>query len=334
VVENPLYLPDAIKRLRESMLDPVLTIDLEWRPTFGPAQSTPVALIQIASARLALLVRTCRMQYRLAPELLALLQDPKVALVGFAWDGADEGKMQSTFSVGAASFGRFFDLQAVARALGWHGYGLARLTAAVLGTPLPKSRRVTMSNWETRALTRAQVRWAGAPGSALKWGWGGAGPRASAPAVARTVQGTCPFAPQSQVAAAVLSFTPYSPYHLPRCRTQVKYAALDVLVAGQVFRGLRLWHRSPSPCARCLQPLGAVQAQPALQCGAPECGKAFGANVAAYLAHCRNTGHAAVFSECVVCGCLRTLRPEVVEAISGIGSEGELPKRPLPKAAE
>jgi hypothetical protein len=41
-------------------------------------------------------------------------------------------------------------------------------------------------------------------------------------------------------------------------RGQVKYAALDVLVAGQVFRGLRLWHSSPSPCASCLLPLGAV----------------------------------------------------------------------------
>jgi ribonuclease D len=163
LVENPLYIPDAVKRLRASMEDSVLTIDLEWRPSFGP-QSTPVAMIQLASARLALLVRTCRMQYRLAPELLGLLQDPAVHVVGFGWEGADEAKMKATFGVGAAAFGGFFDLQSVARPLGWHGYGLARLTHAVLGAPLPKSRRVTMSNWEARTLTRAQVRVGGGGG--------------------------------------------------------------------------------------------------------------------------------------------------------------------------
>lgn len=44
---------------------------------------------------------------------------------------------------------------------------------------------------------------------------------------------------------------------------QLKYAALDVLMAGQTFRGLRLWHSthssaSSSPCVTCKVPLGAV----------------------------------------------------------------------------
>jgi len=37
---------------------------------------------------------------------------------------------------------------------------------------------------------------------------------------------------------------------------QVQYAALDALVTGCVFRGLRLWHASPSPCTACKQPFG------------------------------------------------------------------------------
>jgi ribonuclease D len=37
---------------------------------------------------------------------------------------------------------------------------------------------------------------------------------------------------------------------------QVQYAALDALVTGCVFRGLRLWHASPSPCTVCKQPFG------------------------------------------------------------------------------
>ena len=41
---------------------------------------------------------------------------------------------------------------------------------------------------------------------------------------------------------------------------------VDVQVAGQVLRGLRLWHSSPSPCAACRQPLGSPPECPALRC--------------------------------------------------------------------
>lgn len=51
-----------------------------------------------------------------------------------------------------------FALQAVAQGLGYCGFGLARLTLAVLGLALPKSKKVSMSNWELAQLSRAQVR--------------------------------------------------------------------------------------------------------------------------------------------------------------------------------
>ena len=39
---------------------------------------------------------------------------------------------------------------------------------------------------------------------------------------------------------------------------QVQYAALDAVITGHIFRGLRLWHASPSACTSCRQMLGAV----------------------------------------------------------------------------
>jgi hypothetical protein len=39
---------------------------------------------------------------------------------------------------------------------------------------------------------------------------------------------------------------------------QVQYAALDAIITGHIFRGLRLWHASPSACTSCRQMLGAV----------------------------------------------------------------------------
>lgn len=55
----------------------------------------------------------------------------QVHLLGFSWAGADEGKMRSTFGVGMTDFGRFMDLQQVAQGLGYHNFGLARLTRQV-----------------------------------------------------------------------------------------------------------------------------------------------------------------------------------------------------------
>ena len=46
---------------------------------------------------------------------------------------------------------------------------------------------------------------------------------------------------------------------------QVAYAALDALVTGQLLRGLRLWHSSPSACPGCRSAIGApVNAKAAL----------------------------------------------------------------------
>ncbi len=129
------------------------------------------------------------------------------------------------------------DLRQVASGLGYDGLGLQRLTQHVLGVALPKSRSVTMSNWEARTLTLSQV----------------------------------------------------------------KYAALDVLIAGQVFRGLRLWHSSPAPCAKCKQPLGAPLAVAPLLCGVPGCSKGFG-SLSGYLNHCVGMGHPVEWMQCSGCG--------------------------------
>lgn len=54
----------------------------------------------------------------------------------------------------------------VGEALGYHGLGLGALTKQVLGFEPPKERKVTMSNWEARALSAKQVRGAAAAAAA------------------------------------------------------------------------------------------------------------------------------------------------------------------------
>lgn len=95
--------------------------------------------------------------WKLASQEAACDRDPTIVLCGFGWDGSDEKKMQASFKMGRASFPHYLDLQRVSVALGYHRYGLGSLTGRVLGFTLPKSRKVSMSNWEARRLTQGQI---------------------------------------------------------------------------------------------------------------------------------------------------------------------------------
>ncbi|KAG1677213.1 hypothetical protein FOA52_013411 [Chlamydomonas sp. UWO 241] len=212
VVSDEAGVPGALAALRASMLDPVLAIDLEWTADRRQGESSPVAVVQLASASVAVLLHLAPMGYRLHPGLRELLSDPSVVVVGHSWASADETKAQKSFGFGSQAFGRFLDLQQCAARLGFPRLGLAALVKQVMGMQLSKAQQ--LSNWGTQRLSTEQV----------------------------------------------------------------KYAALDVFIAGHIFRCLRLRHSAPTPCAACGQLLGPAAGSPvagaetAIRC----CGKDFG----------------------------------------------------------
>lgn len=83
---------------------------------------------------------------------------------------------------------------------------------------------------------------------------------------------------------------------------QVRYAALDALVTGQVFRGLRLWHSAPSACAACHQLLGTELVHPQLSCLSEACLDKQFRNVTSLAQHARQTGHKLSVHTCAECG--------------------------------
>jgi hypothetical protein len=94
---------------------------------------------------------------------------------------------------------------------------------------------------------------------------------------------------------------------------QIKYAALDVLVAGQVFRALRLWHSSPSLCEVCHYDLASVSSSSCSAGGGSSasgyvcsCSKQF-KDIRGYLQHCERSDHKPKWKECGGCGCVRRL---------------------------
>ncbi|MEW5307871.1 MAG: hypothetical protein WDW36_010243 [Sanguina aurantia] len=235
VVEDAKHVDSALAKLRASMTDQIIAIDLEWRPETGPGQFSPVATLQLSSSTVAVVIRTSSMAFTLPEAAKVFLADPNIVIVGFSWDGSDEAKLTRSFSIGRSLFKNFFDLQSIANELGYSRFGLARLTKQVMGQPFMKSKAVSRSNWAARKLTMHQV----------------------------------------------------------------KYAALDVFTAGQVFRGLRLWHSSPSPCSDCRQDLGTFLPFSSLACGS--CSMRC-EDWTAYYSHCVSKGHLLQYTPCASCG--------------------------------
>lgn len=160
VVEKSNQIPEALRLLKDSMEDSIVSIDLEWKPDFVK-DTSKVALIQLSSATCCLLIRTCKMKPELPAALLGFLRDPSHMVLGYAWGSADEKKMQKTFGMGRADlFTNFLDLQSVSECLGYQGLGLASLIQTVLGCASYKSKRVSMSNWEARSLSPSQLQYA------------------------------------------------------------------------------------------------------------------------------------------------------------------------------
>ncbi|GFR45516.1 hypothetical protein Agub_g6908 [Astrephomene gubernaculifera] len=238
VVENPRRVEDALQRLRASMQDRVIAIDLEWKPEVVAGRTSPVALLQLATASTCLLLRVSCMGFSLPTPVAEFLADPSLVILGFGWDTADEAKMAGTFGMGRARFHSFLDLQQVAADLGYHSYGLARLAEQVLGLPMNKAKSVSRSNWAAPSLNNHQL----------------------------------------------------------------KYASLDVFTAGQLFRALRLWHSSPSPCAACRNPIGELLQLGPLHCGEPSCNARPATDLMRYINHCTSRGHPPRYGTCSSCG--------------------------------
>ena len=138
----------------------VVGLDAEWTPTFkAGAAPNKVALVQIATPTDVLLVQCSRM--REFPSALALLiQDCGCIKTGV---GIYEDLRRTCRDYGfSLEQGAFVDLALTAKrqAVQAESFSLAGLTQALLATKLSKSRRVQMSNWEARILTRGQIAYA------------------------------------------------------------------------------------------------------------------------------------------------------------------------------
>ncbi|KAG0575457.1 hypothetical protein KC19_5G005100 [Ceratodon purpureus] len=136
-------------------------LDIEWRPTFQKGDYHYAALLQLSLEECCLLVQ---LQFidTLPVSLKRLLADPNI-MMGGVGVLADTNKLKNDYDLICAGEVELTTLAvSTLKNTSLKKSGIATLTEKVLGVPYKKNKRATMSNWEIRDLTYAQIQYAAA----------------------------------------------------------------------------------------------------------------------------------------------------------------------------
>ncbi|XP_003737153.1 uncharacterized protein LOC100901281 [Galendromus occidentalis] len=172
---------DAVEYLNECS---ILGFDSEWKPNKGPIR---MALLQVASEDKVFLFDVMALHKILTfgdwTLLKSIFTDPNKLKLGF--DTRDDSKLLEDF-MGPLSMSSVTDMGVVMRAMEKlrpecmyqrDGYvfpvvrGLSRLCNILLGRPLNKSKKLSMTNWEKRPLARSSLEYAALDAHCLVLCW-------------------------------------------------------------------------------------------------------------------------------------------------------------------
>lgn len=137
----------------------IVGLDCEWKPQYSRWAHNKVATLQLCVGNKCLILQLFHMDY-IPQSVKDFLNGDDVILVGVGVDG-DATKLRNDYGVVC---GEFMDLDQLCRdflaLLGQRHLGLKGYAREVLGLNMEKPKRVTMSNWEVRSLSEAQVQYA------------------------------------------------------------------------------------------------------------------------------------------------------------------------------
>ena len=139
------YLPRLIK-------DSIIGFDTETKPAFKKGQLNGIALLQLATPDIALLIKV--KEVGLPAELLKILESPKILKIGAAIRDDNRGLQKVTRFTPAG----FVDLQSIVADYGIESLSVRKLAAIVLGQKVSKSQQ--LSNWDAPEYTEAQQQYA------------------------------------------------------------------------------------------------------------------------------------------------------------------------------
>lgn len=133
---------------------PVLGFDTETRPAFRKGQQYLPALLQLATEKEVFLFQL--KQIGLPNSIAALLSNREISKVGVAITDDVQGLQKVTNFAPAG----FIDLAKLGKTLNIQHFGLRGLAAATMGIRIPKSKKITISNWAKKDLSPGQIQYA------------------------------------------------------------------------------------------------------------------------------------------------------------------------------
>ncbi len=139
---------EATKAVDYLLLQSLLGLDTETRPTFRKGPMNKVALLQVATKDTCFLFRLNMMG--MSPSVKRLLQDTSVLKVGLSL----KDDMHQLSICGDFTPGLFVDIQSEIKPLGIADMSLQKIYANLFGKKISKNQQ--LSNWEADTLTEAQ----------------------------------------------------------------------------------------------------------------------------------------------------------------------------------
>eukprot|EP01026_Neomeris_dumetosa_P042490 TRINITY_DN3544_c0_g1_i2.p1 TRINITY_DN3544_c0_g1~~TRINITY_DN3544_c0_g1_i2.p1 ORF type:complete len:370 (+),score=3.02 TRINITY_DN3544_c0_g1_i2:130-1239(+) len=158
LVEKRREIEVAIDALKASMTDNVLAIDFEWKPDRRIYDNHKISLIQIASAKVCVLLRICKMGNELPQQVEDLVTQEDVVVLGSCMRRADNSKMKLTFGEDLTLFRNYIDVQDVFQVLGYKRPSPKNICKVLFEFDIGDE---AVSDWETNQLTRKQITYAG-----------------------------------------------------------------------------------------------------------------------------------------------------------------------------
>lgn len=149
IVENEKDIVKAIDFLNHCT---EIGFDTETKPSFRKGRTNSVSLLQLSNSDTAFLFRLNG--NGLHPDITNLLSNRNITKIGVAIKD-DILALQKLRDFKPEAF---IDLQPFVKELGFQNFSLQKLAALVLGIRISKAKR--LSNWESKTLSKAQLKYA------------------------------------------------------------------------------------------------------------------------------------------------------------------------------
>ncbi|MDX9848202.1 MAG: 3'-5' exonuclease [Tenuifilaceae bacterium] len=143
---------ELIKHLPRLAKERIIGFDTETKPNFKKGQSNGIALLQLATPEIALLVKV--KEVGLPKELVRVLEDRTILKIGAAIRDDNRGLQKVAKFMPAG----FIDLQSIVAEYGIESLSVRKMAAIVLGLKVSKSQQ--LSNWDAPTYTEAQQQYA------------------------------------------------------------------------------------------------------------------------------------------------------------------------------